>query len=100
MKTPYFVSFNADYMTYDVIKRSNIRVVRTFSDKEAANSHAERLNDSINLPTNKLLKYHKQATSKLIGGNLPKDSYDFQVYRLEAIGRELEKRFGQIEIDY
>jgi hypothetical protein len=100
MKSPYFVAFNADYMTYDVIKRSDIKVVRTFSDKEAANSHAEHLNDSSNLPTNKLLKYHKEATSKLIKGNLPRDSYNFQVYRLEAIGRELEKRFGQMTIDY
>lgn len=100
MKTPYFVSFNADYMTYDVIKRSNINVVRSFSDQVAAENLAERLNDNTNLPTNKLLKYHKQATTKLLEGYLPKDSYDFQVYRLEAIGRELEKRFGQMEIDY
>lgn len=100
MKSEYFVSFNGDNLSYDVIKRNELRVVRSFQDKTLADYHCQRCNESNNVSTKRLFKYHKQATEKLCGGNLPKDSYEFQVFRLQAIGRELEKRFVQLELNY
>lgn len=100
MKPEYFVSFNADNLSYDVIKRNGLTVVRSFQDKTLADHHCQRCNESNNVSTKRLFKYHKQAVDKLCSGNLPKDSYDFQVFRLQAIGKELEKRFVQLELNY
>lgn len=100
MKSEYFVSFNGDTLSYDVIKRNELRVVRSFQDKTLADYHCQRCNESNNVSTERLFKYHKQAVEKLCSGNLPKDSYEFQVFRLQAIGNELEKRFVQLELNY
>jgi hypothetical protein len=100
MKSKYFVSFNGDTLSYDVIKRNELRVVRSFQDKTLADHYCKQCNESNNVSTKRLFKYHRKALKNLRIGNLPKDSYEFQVFRLEAIGRELEKKFVQLELNY
>ena len=99
MEAMYYVAFNADYLRYDVMSTRTYQPVHSFENIDLANMKAEQLNDNHHYGLKSLFKYHKEVSNALITGLKGDDANEYNAMRLEAIGRELEKRFAQLKFE-
>ena len=98
MESMFYVAFNGDTIQYDVISSKTYHAVFSSSDKLLAEWKADKLNEKHHYGTKKLFKYHREITDTL--SLYPADeAMAFSIYRLQAISKELEKRFVQLKID-